>query len=345
MNRLLGIDFLRVLSLLIVVLSHYNLIPWLPLSGTHGVVIFFMISGYCIELTSRKKSEVSDFALARFWRLIPTFVFCAFLITFIENIFPYLRPDRIQTFWDFLLNVTCMPTLDIPCGIATLLSNGAFGRYLTVDGAFWSLSVEFKYYVFFALLFYILKQKDSASFIISLSGLAAFLTSFLFAGTRLNMLNNFFLYLPFFAFGMGYYIFKNENPNLGKFSMMVSLAVFIVLSYVGVNHVSMNLSQSNLLSYAACFAIFFFCMQLIPSFSKNLSPLLSYLGLLTYPLYLVHQDLGYMIIAALESIFGHIASALIAVASVSILAYLVNIYFESKLVPFIKKNLTIQKSS
>ena len=41
--RNLGIDLLRVISICIVVFSHYGMLGETFLDGTHGVLIFFMV--------------------------------------------------------------------------------------------------------------------------------------------------------------------------------------------------------------------------------------------------------------------------------------------------------------
>lgn len=343
MDRILAIDVLRVLCILLVVTSHYSLIPGFPFSGTHGVVIFFMISGYCIELTSNKKEKIEDFASARFWRLVPTFIFCAIIIAMVELLLPYLRPDRIQSIWDLFLNITCMPTLDIPCGALIAITKGAIGKYLTVDGAFWSLRVEFRYYAFFAILYYILKQKKHSPLLIGLSGFLAIVTSKFLAGTALNSINDFFMYMPFFAFGMSYFRYKNEKQEIVP--LLIHLGIFGILASLETKQNSMDLTHANAISYLMCFGIFFVLMELIPKKLEKTSQTFAYIGLLTYPIYLLHQDIGYIIIAAIETTTGHLLAGILAIIGICIGAYIINEYFENRLVKTLRRKIEFRKDT
>ncbi len=156
-----------------------------------------LISITIMELTAHHKKSFLDFWSAGFWRLIPTFILCAFIVNCFENLFPNARPDRFQTWNDLAWNIACVPTLDIPCGILYLFTK-KYGTYTTVDGAYWSLLVELKYYVLFSFLFYFLKLPRLRSILISLLGFLAFVTEFYFKSSFFNSrVNNFFMYLPF----------------------------------------------------------------------------------------------------------------------------------------------------
>src|SRR3546814_9424840 len=64
---------------------------------------------------------------------------------------------------------------------------------------------------------------------------------------------------------------------------------------------SMELNRDNLPSYATCFLVFLVCMAIG---RKGHSWPVSYLGVLSYPLYLLHQDIGLIVIALAEPHLG-----------------------------------------
>jgi hypothetical protein len=75
--------------------------------------------------------------------------------------------------------------------------------------------VEFRYYALFSVLFYFLGARKANSILISVAAFGAFLTGAWFFGTNMYRLNDFFMYLPFFSFGMAYYQLKEVNGGWG----------------------------------------------------------------------------------------------------------------------------------
>lgn len=149
--RLLNIDIIRIISLLIVMASHYNLEKFDNIDGTHGVVLFFFISGFCISMTSPKRKNFWDFWKARLIRLLPTLIACAATVTVFKWIFRPVIHHRMTGLNEFVLTSVCIPTLDIPCIIKNLLLEQH--DYNFVDGSYWSLLVEFRFYFLFGLIF------------------------------------------------------------------------------------------------------------------------------------------------------------------------------------------------
>src|SRR5262245_3961317 len=82
-----AIDALRGLSILVVLLYHYR--PWsteLLGYGVYGVLLFFMISGYCMPASLATSASLRHFLAKRFARLWPALVACGFLTTLIERL-------------------------------------------------------------------------------------------------------------------------------------------------------------------------------------------------------------------------------------------------------------------
>ena len=89
--RLQGLDSLRGLAALAVVLYHYTFgytqvvgkhMPGLDLiatDGHFGVYLFFIISGFVIFMTLERSAKAIDFSVSRFARLWPPYLACAAL--------------------------------------------------------------------------------------------------------------------------------------------------------------------------------------------------------------------------------------------------------------------------
>ena len=100
------IDYLRAIAIIAVFLFHLvlpvcgiNILPWgtwlpkftapawfwplLPVSfGWCGVAIFFVVSGFCIHLSFKRKPDWLDFASRRFFRIYPAYVIALLLFAF-----------------------------------------------------------------------------------------------------------------------------------------------------------------------------------------------------------------------------------------------------------------------
>jgi peptidoglycan/LPS O-acetylase OafA/YrhL len=120
---------------------------------------------------------------------------------------------------------------------------------------------------------------------------------------------DFLIYLPFFAFGMAYRAYRNGDP----YALWVLALAFMVSAYNAAENasgISMDLSVDNFFGYALCHVIFVILMVV---FKNGSSPLISYFGVLSYPLYLVHQDIGLIGIELLRPLIGQFAAAVLLV--------------------------------
>lgn len=102
--------------------------------GYLGVQLFFMISGFVIMLSAQSGS-ISSFLVARASRLYPAFWVCC-SITFAVILLAQISvfPGSLRT---WLINMTMVP--------------GLFHTEL-LDGAYWTLLVEVKFYLLIAIL-------------------------------------------------------------------------------------------------------------------------------------------------------------------------------------------------
>ncbi|MCC2679920.1 MAG: acyltransferase family protein [Pseudobdellovibrio sp.] len=317
--RFTNIDIIRVVSLALVIFSHY--VPDHPafLGGTQGVVLFFFISGYCISMTSQKRKSFKEFWFARWERLLPVLFVSGLFITIVKmslvNVikFHYTSlPEMFNTFF-------CLPLLDIPF----LIYRGSLFEpdYQFIDGAFWSLLVEFRFYFLFGVLYFFFKMKKMSSFVLLPFALISIWTSQYFD----NRLNDFFMYLTFFSFGNGYYHFKTDSEKtFGAITMLISFSVFIVLSLMGVDHLSLLLSKKNSMAfYGVLFPLFLILMELPYNFSERTNSWITKLAVLSYPAYLIHQDLGLMILKLADT-YGEGVRALATIVIVGLLFIISN---------------------
>src|SRR5215210_3755070 len=148
-SRVTEIDLLRFLAAFLVVLYHYtfrgyaaddmSIMPYpllAPISkyGYLGVELFFLISGFVILMTASSGS-LKKFTISRIVRLYPAFWVCC-TVTFIVILL--IGGERYSaSFTQYLVNMTMLSEfLNVP----------------DLDGVYWSLFVEIKFYALVALV-------------------------------------------------------------------------------------------------------------------------------------------------------------------------------------------------
>jgi peptidoglycan/LPS O-acetylase OafA/YrhL len=136
-QRISALDGWRGIAILLVLfdhvqdsLLHHYLRPWSQ-TGQHGVLIFFVLSGYLITSNLLKGPiDLKRFYIRRFWRLMPAaWTFLATLLL-IELLFGARLTHRGDIFTCLLFFRNYYPQ---PQG--------------NVDGHFWSLSIEEQFYL------------------------------------------------------------------------------------------------------------------------------------------------------------------------------------------------------
>lgn len=154
------LDLIRLLCAAAVVAFHYATIapytgvvskdfyfaPNVFVYGQFGVHVFFIISGFVITLSARGRGPF-EFGWARFLRLYPAYWICCALAALVLYSFGQVH----QTLWNpnftgFLVNLTMLQSF---VGVAD------------VDHAYWSLAVEMRFYAIVGLLMVLRLRIDS----------------------------------------------------------------------------------------------------------------------------------------------------------------------------------------
>lgn len=317
-NRNLNIDILRCLSIFIVISSHFGFRIHNSLDGTVGVLLFFIISGYCIQRSIIKKKFL-DFLKSRYLRLVPTFIICISFTAVFEYLYKDLYTSRYHdmSLQYFLSNIICIPFGNFPCDFTRLYFIGAPTGFPFVDGVYWSLLVEFRYYILLSLIFLIC-NKNYKVVIISLS-LFQFLSLINSNFNFYSKENDFALYLNFFIFGMIFYL--HEIKKINFFYFLIPILNFFILSFFGVQGISLNLNMNNFISYFSTFIIFIFIMILLNN-KKNY--LISIAGYLTYPVYLIHYDVGIILINELSIFLNKNISTTVVIFVIIFIAWVLD---------------------
>ncbi|MES2946964.1 MAG: acyltransferase [Pseudomonadota bacterium] len=307
-QRLLEVDALRGLAAMAVVLFHYTtrFTELFPASGTpslatpaghYGVNLFFVISGFVIFMTLERTRRPRDFWLSRLGRLFPSYwvaIFATFTLCHLLGL-----PGKLVG-WD-----TAVANM--------VMLHGLFG-VAHVDGVYWTLEVEMLFYCGMFLL-YRLRWMDHIHWCVG--ALLLLRLAHFGAEQRWGMALPWTLvrllilqYLPWFALGLAVFLAVHRTQAAQRHGAagMAGLAV-----------ATLGICESA--GMAALAVVFASAVYL--AVRKQLAFLraepLVWLGAISYPLYLLHENIGWAIQLRLVSLRMPLDLALVVALAVSLL--------------------------
>lgn len=282
-KRLVELDGLRGLAAGTVVIYHilhryghlyghpFAVPDWLKY-GASGVSLFFMISGFVIYWSASNSKRPLDFAWARASRLYPTY-WLALIITFLA-VSTLGLPGRETNIAQFVCNFTMLQ---------------GFAGIAHVDGVYWTLTVELALYFWIFTLLQ-LKQLHRVDAFMLVGVAAAALTKELAPHITNNpFLSNILLIHHINVFALGIASFRVWNREATPMTWGLLGAAF--------------LSCLATLPKVDCAIIAFIFIVLNAGIYGRASwlrnPALVWVGKISYPLYLTHQNIGYISIKRL----------------------------------------------
>jgi peptidoglycan/LPS O-acetylase OafA/YrhL len=284
-KRISELDALRGMAALCVLLFHYTnhfygmyfpvkMPPFLFPYGYFGVHLFFIISGFVIFMTLEKTKHPLDFVVSRFSRLFPAY-WCCVLVTFCAVRFFHF-PGREVSFKAALFNLT-------------MLQN--WFNVAPVDGVYWTLSVELSFYVLMLILFIskIIKKIEVFGFIwlmlivfyFNFQKVSHYIVPAFLVQTGLLDFGNLFLA------GIVFYKIRTQGHTWKRHALILSCLAtqFVVEDAFLVNH------PKVVVLVFLVFYLFIFNRLSFLSFAPAL-----FLGEISYSFYLIHQNIGYLIL-------------------------------------------------
>lgn len=310
--RLDNVDLIRAMAVVAVMVYHYTTrfppsflfaetMPVYFPYGKYGVDVFFSVSGFCIYMTLGRSASFSHFAAMRFSRIQPAYM-ASVVLTFVFVAVVGL-PGREVSFVQMLGNLIWL---------------NALPGWPMVDGAYWSLIVELKFYAALGILFFLIRGRYLAFYWSLLCGastvvaLAAQVMPVL-APAR-HAVDFLFVYpfTPIFLVGLIAWECRS-----GWNRRLVIASVICVFS-LAISERFTEFAGLGLVIGGLAFALLKAEFIRIPAW-------VSYLGLISYALYLVHQNIGLGVIRILAPFVKPIEPRIaIASAVVILLAILIH---------------------
>jgi peptidoglycan/LPS O-acetylase OafA/YrhL len=311
-RRLRELDALRGLAALAVVLFHlgfrfHELFPaaghvTIPFPRGDGpVLVFFAISGFAMLATLDRVESVAGFAWQRFARLFPAY-WAALGVTLAVTALLDAPASLRANDWQALVNLTMLQD---------------FLRVPPVDGAYWSLSVELGFYGCIALLWRI-----GVLGRIERIALAWLILRLLLALAWPDIPDRIALllvlpHLPWFVIGMAMYrVWQGARRWSDQAGLLAAAGM------------SVAVTDGPVLAFGAVLVIAgFWLIERGHAGGLVRSPLVA-LGGISYPLYLVHQNVGYSIMLRLDAVgvapfFGFGLALLAALALATVISRLI----------------------
>ncbi len=327
-ERYAELDLLRFIAALSVVAYHYSAFQVPHASGTLypfaaimpvtqygylGVNLFFLISGFVI-LASALNRSCLEFAISRAARLYPTYWVAVCLTTL--TIYMLAPPEAHIEPLRFLANLTML---------------NDYAGIQDIDGVYWTLHAELKFYFMI--------------FVLIATGLIKHIKLWLgvwTATTACYLLTHqpFFLgwiispsYSSYFIGGAAFYLIRKEGPQpFYQAIAAISLALSSIYAFRQASGFLHAPTPSECwtataiiwLSYAIFYAIARGWLTL------KSTPTLLILGGLTYPLYLIHAKIGHLLFDALTSSLNPYLATACIVLFMCLLSYALHLYIEKR---------------
>lgn len=338
-DRFHEIDLLRFLAAFAVLLFHYTYRGWssdnmsdvafMELGhffkyGYLGVHLFFIISGFVILMTAINK-DIAGFSISRLTRLYPAFWFAVSLTAIISL---WIGGSRYQVdLKQYFINLTMLHRfIDVP----------------SVDGVYWSLVVELKFYFLIFMLILIRQIKNIHVYL----GLWLTASIFIFHYGHIRFLGAFLFpeWSSYFIAGATFFLIRLQGINAYKIALLLGAyylslqTLYVELNGTGTTHPT----PVDTYYIVAGFVTLFYLVFLGIAFNKTKfinRPGFILLGALTYPLYLIHQNIGFMLFNLLHESVNKYLLLFGITLLVLFIAYLINTQIEKRFAPPFKRLL------
>lgn len=326
-QRFRELDGLRGLAALAVVASHFgdghnshfledprafHDFAW----GAYGVQLFFLISGFVILMSARGARRPSDFVISRVSRLYPVYWLSLALAVVLLLLRPV--PGFQLSLPDVLVNTTMIQRW-------VLVPN--------VVDVYWTLAVEMQFYVIVLLALLLTRSRltDRAVLITAVSWTAVSWAVALAVMSRtavdpqldpmpVKLLTNLTVaeYAPLFVLGMALYLVRHERRHMLWAALAAVSAVASAVVLRGPLHGALVAA-----------AVLIFTVVVLRESTRVLlwSPVQFY-GRVSYSLYVIHAIPGYLIIHGTWPLLGRTGAMVLALAVVSLLAWIAHLVGE-----------------
>ena len=326
-HRIKILDGFRALAIISVLIYHLTN-PWVTKYPHHdfflhifkygylGVHFFFIISGFVICYTLENTPNLISFYRNRFARLFPAMLLCTFLIFVIIHFL-----DNKRQFEDAHQLKNILPGLTFTNPQLWTVITGT--NYHWINGSFWSIWVEIQFYIIASGVYFANKKRFHRNFF--LAGIIIFILKYIpiellnrYSGSLSNETNhmmeiwrrgdeifNITFYISWFLCGSAlYYLY----PGFGKKGMFFSI-IYLIISLVCLTKDVSNFfsGQSAIMMIGSLIIVLLFLLMIYYDHPLTIfkNPFLCRIGVISYSTYLIHEQIGILLINKYEKYLGN----------------------------------------
>jgi peptidoglycan/LPS O-acetylase OafA/YrhL len=313
-DRISELDSLRGIAAMVVLAFHFT--GWHPFLvrkqwgmpyiwwGICGVDLFFVISGFVILMTASRGS-LHRFVDSRIARLFPAYWFCAvlsYLVVRAHDGVDFARAEPVPGIWDAVFNLTMLQY---------------FFGIEAIDGSYWTLAYELSFYLALGVLLatsMLGRLEECCLAWLLVGAIAAQLT----LPTWLNILLM-VGYSQLFVAGMMIYRYWSGTARWLSAPTLAAAVGFCVWRPAG--------GHLPILQLGAVVAVGA-TVRWQPAVLRWWP--LTFLGIISYPLYLIHQNIGYVELYWLDVVgVSQIPNVVVTTLTMLALAWLIQRYVET----------------
>jgi peptidoglycan/LPS O-acetylase OafA/YrhL len=311
-QRFLALDTLRGVAILMVVFGHFlpdrlvfgSVAHHVNSLGRGGVILFFLLSGYLI-FRNVERQDTATFLSRRLFKIFPAYSVNVALIFALG----YFNSNHAN--WNLKLLLANL-----------FMVQDVFGQDL-LNGVYWTLLIEIKFYAFIALQYLLLRDRGTVAIMVILIAVNSVIW---WTRGYASLLLTFF---P--TFYIGIQIYRAERSNWDRIGVLrlsgsVALVAFSLLLF---DQHYPYWSAAYLIGEAAALSLFLR--------SDIWNGTLNFFGRISYSDYLYHASLGFLLFALIgtaTSWVGNLAAVALAIVATTAVAYVSFRYIEVPMVAF-----------
>jgi peptidoglycan/LPS O-acetylase OafA/YrhL len=251
--------------------------------GSMGVAMFFVVSGFCIHMSHARSSthSWSEFARKRFFRIYPPYFLALLVFYFMWPFRTYSlsSPGMQHQLWTHLLEV----------------HNLSGDTFFGINGSFWSIAVEIQLYMIYPIMLFLVWKYGwrYGLLIVAIAELA--IRSFQSIGIALpdSVIGSPFAF--WFSWSIGAFLaqrFIERKPSpLSKFRFDLLLVLALLLPFFRPTEPYMFLATALLTGIAIEKYAYGFWQIPKGKYLTQLIRHMSFLGVVSYSFYLIHQPI------------------------------------------------------
>lgn len=290
--------------------------------GYLGVNLFFVISGFVILMTAYDR-KIESFTASRVARLFPAY-WVAVLFTVI-----------LQTFWEGGRHAEPVEAL-----VNLTMTQEAFD-IVNVQGAFWTLWIELKFYLLIGVFILVgMTRRRVLAFAVLWPVLAQIATA-----THTGFLVSLLIpsYAPYFSAGILLFLLFRERHDVATWLALLLNWILCLRQATAYARRASELTHSTVSPTVVAMIVTLSIVAVLVCSTGVVARVrwrwLTFGGALTYPLYLVHGQVGFFIIDTLHTRVQAYVVLLIAAVTSFILAYLIHRLVERPTAPWLRRSM------